>query len=330
MAETTDRPPDPNGLAAPLPAAPARADEAPKAYSSLSLLALGGLGVAVVYAVVVRRRRPPSPCSTACPGSCRSWSLAVPLAAVVLCWAARVQIQNSEGALTGTRLTVWGLWLSLAVGLLYAAYYSACYLSVTRMADRGRRRVVRRPQERPTRQGVPARPAAAAARRRRRPARPAGTGIRPRPRRRRPVHRLSAARSSCARSSRAGPPRRSSASASRSGATAGGYQVQLAYRVSTPYMSFRSAPYRRRAWTTPTIPAAASGTSRPRRWTAPPVLTAEGRRMADQVDAARSFGPGLARRRSATGNGTRPISKRCRRRNASGRPRNAARSSRRG
>ena len=88
MAETTD----PNTAAPP--------DKAPKSYSSLSLLALGGLAVAVGYAAVVLVGAAVA-LFYRMPWILPTWSLAVPLAAVVLCWAARVQIRNSEGALTG-------------------------------------------------------------------------------------------------------------------------------------------------------------------------------------------------------------------------------------
>ena len=134
MAEANDRPPDPKTMTASLPAAPPAApDEAPKAYSSLSLLAMAGLAVAVVYGVIVVVGAAVALFNRT-PWILPLWSLAAPLAAALVCWAARVQIQNSEGALTGTRLTSTGLWLSLVVGLLYGAYYAACYLSIAQMA----------------------------------------------------------------------------------------------------------------------------------------------------------------------------------------------------
>ena len=176
MAETTD----PNTAAPP--------DEAPKSYSSLSLLALGGLAVAVVYALVVLVGAAVA-LFDRMPWILPTWSLAVPVAAVVLCWAARVQIQNSEGALTGA--------LDRLGPVAEPRRRPALRRLLLRLlpfghanGDHGRRRDVRRPQERPTRPGVPARPSAAAARRRRRPTRPSGTGIRPRPRGRRPVHHV--------------------------------------------------------------------------------------------------------------------------------------------
>ncbi len=63
------------------------------------------------------------------------WSFAFSARAhALLCWAARVRIRNSEDSLTGAALTTWGLWLTLSFGLVYAAYYSACYLSITGQA----------------------------------------------------------------------------------------------------------------------------------------------------------------------------------------------------
>lgn len=134
MAEVTDRPPDPPAATASLPAAPPAApDEAPRAYSSLSLLAVAGLAVAAVYGLIVVVGAAVALFNRT-PWILPLWSLAAPLAAALVCWAARVRIQNSEGALTGTRLTAAGLWLSLGVGLLYGAYYAACYLSIAQMA----------------------------------------------------------------------------------------------------------------------------------------------------------------------------------------------------
>jgi hypothetical protein len=108
-------------------------DDSPRPYSTVSYLAIGGLILAVAYATVMTigviialfNRTP---------WILPLWSLAFPLGAALLCWAARVRIRNSEDALSGATLTAWGLWLSLSFGLVYGAYYSACYLSVSQQA----------------------------------------------------------------------------------------------------------------------------------------------------------------------------------------------------
>jgi len=274
MAETTD----PNTAAPP--------DEAPKSYGSLSLLALGGLVVAVAYAVVVLVGAAVA-LFNRMPWILPTWSLAVPLAAVVLCWAARVQIQNSEGALTGARLTVWGLWLSLTVGLLYAAYYSACYLSVTRMAtgvaneffdDLKNDRL-----DKAFLLGLP-------------PPRPADdAGLRARLELEYDRGRGGVGPFTMFRQSELVRQIRQGGAADQIqclgvkdwGSTAGGYQVQLAYRVSTPFAASEVLA---------TVVGVENADDSGRQWyvktpqmAAPPVLTEEGRRVADRGGAANVF-----------------------------------------
>jgi hypothetical protein len=58
------------------------------------------------------------------------WSFFVPIVALVLCWAARARIRDSEGTLSGLAFTTWGLRLSIVVGLTYAAYYTFTFVAV--------------------------------------------------------------------------------------------------------------------------------------------------------------------------------------------------------
>jgi hypothetical protein len=113
--------------------APVSADDSTRPYSSVSYLAIGGLILAGAYATVMAIGAVIALVHRT-PWILPLWTLAFPLGAAVLCWGARVRIRNSEDALTGAILTAWGLWLSLSFGLVYGAYYSACYLSVTQMA----------------------------------------------------------------------------------------------------------------------------------------------------------------------------------------------------
>ena len=283
MAETTD----PNTAAPP--------DEAPKSYGSLSLLALGGLAVAVVYALVVLVGAAVA-LFNRMPWILPTWSLAVPVAAVVLCWAARVQIQNSEGALTGARLTVWGLWLSLAVGLLYAAYYSACYLSVTRMAttvaDEMFDDIKNDRLDQAFLLGLP-------------PPRPAAdAGLRARLELEYDRGRGGGGPFTTFRQSElvrqieqgGGADQIECLGVKDWGSTAGGYQVQLVYRVSTPFAASEVL----------VTVIGVEDDSGGRQWyvktpqmTAPPVLTEEGRRM----QRPREHGPPFCR--SLAGKGRR-------------------------
>ena len=125
MTEVTHRPPEPAGAAA--------ADETTKPYSSMSPLAIGGFVVAVGYSVVIAAGALIALFNRT-PWVLPLWSLVFPLGAIVVCWAARAGIAGSEGTLTGMKLTTWGLYLSFGFGLVYAAYYAACYLSVSQMA----------------------------------------------------------------------------------------------------------------------------------------------------------------------------------------------------
>ncbi len=271
--------------APPLPPRPP--DEAPKSYSSLSLLALGGLAVAVVYAVVVLVGAAVA-LFYRMPWILPTWSLAVPLAAVVLCWAARVQIQNSEGALTGARLTVWGLWLSLAVGLLYAAYYSACYLSVTGMAtkvaDEMLDDIKNDRLDKAFLLGLP-------------PPRPADdAGLRARLELEFDRGRGSGGPFTLFRQSELVRQIQQGGAADQIqclgvkdwGPTAGGYQVQLAYSVSTPFETSEAL--------VTVVGVNSTDDSGGRQWyvkppqmAGTPVLTDEGRRMADRGSAAHVF-----------------------------------------
>jgi hypothetical protein len=62
------------------------------------------------------------------------WTLVLPVAAALMSWMARLRIQSSEGALGGIALTGWGLGLSLAFGLYYAAYSAATNFAVREQA----------------------------------------------------------------------------------------------------------------------------------------------------------------------------------------------------
>ena len=133
MTEATDRAQDVQAAASAPAAAPSGPDEAPRPYSSVSFLAIGGFALAVGYGVVITTGALVA-LFYRMPWVLPVWSLAFPLAAVAVCWAARSRIANSEGTLTGLKLTSWGLYLSFGFGVVYGAYYAACYLSVTQMA----------------------------------------------------------------------------------------------------------------------------------------------------------------------------------------------------
>jgi len=116
-----------------LPVSAGPVDDSSKPYSSVSYLAIGGIILAVAYAAVMTIGAVIALFNRT-PWILPSWTLVFPLGAALVCWAAQVRIHNSENSLTGAKLTVWGLWLTLSFGLVYGAYYSACYLWVTQTA----------------------------------------------------------------------------------------------------------------------------------------------------------------------------------------------------
>jgi hypothetical protein len=102
---------------------------ASETYRPLSLLALAGFGLAVLYALVVLIGAAVALFSRI-PWLMPSWTFLLPLAALVLCWAARTRIRESEGTLSGLAFTTWGFRLTILVGLTYAAYYGATFFAV--------------------------------------------------------------------------------------------------------------------------------------------------------------------------------------------------------
>jgi hypothetical protein len=119
----------------PVPAPPTVSEPAGSTvYRPLSLLALVGLGLAGVYAVVVVL------------GTLLAffhgeplllgwWSL-IPLAAAVLSLVGLKQIQGSEGTLAGEKAAQWGLLLSALVGLSYWAYLGVTYIAISNEAEK--------------------------------------------------------------------------------------------------------------------------------------------------------------------------------------------------
>ncbi len=141
MAEAIDRPAgsEQQGISAPSVAEGAAPGQAPpslpepEVYRPLSLVALAGFGLAVLYAAVIGVsslvalfNRAPLLLPTAL--------FLVPLAAAVLSWVGRNQVRASEGTRSGAALALWGIRLSLICGLLYAGYVAGTYFAVRQQA----------------------------------------------------------------------------------------------------------------------------------------------------------------------------------------------------
>ena len=101
----------------------------PEPYRPLSLLALAAFGAAVVYSLVVLLGGVVALLGNI-PWLMPAWTFLIPIFILVLCWAARRRIRNREGTLSGLPFTVWGLRLTVVVGLTYAAYYGFTFFAV--------------------------------------------------------------------------------------------------------------------------------------------------------------------------------------------------------
>jgi hypothetical protein len=123
MTETTERPRAESE-------APALSGET---YRPLSLLALSGFGLAVLYALLVVIGGAIALFGRQ-PWLMPSWIFVLPLSALVVCWAARLRIRDSENTLSGLAFTTWGFRLVILFGLTYTAYYAATFFVVRSQA----------------------------------------------------------------------------------------------------------------------------------------------------------------------------------------------------
>jgi hypothetical protein len=128
MAETTDRPRGaeeiPSSTTAPLAA---------ESYRPLSLLALAGFALAVVYALVVLVGGLVALVGRV-PWLMPGWTFLLPLAALIVCWTAQMRIRASEDTLSGLAFTTWGFRLTIVLALTYSAYYAATFFTVRHQA----------------------------------------------------------------------------------------------------------------------------------------------------------------------------------------------------
>jgi hypothetical protein len=131
MAEATDRPPE--RVAATGDERDAEPKTPGESYRPLSLLALVGFGLAIVYALLVVLGGAISLFNNV-PWLLPPWTFLVPVIVLVLCWAARLRIRNAEGTLGGLAFTAWGFRLSVVVALTYAFYYGFTFFAVSLQA----------------------------------------------------------------------------------------------------------------------------------------------------------------------------------------------------
>jgi hypothetical protein len=120
MAEPTSPPAEPTG--------------AEQTYRPVSGLAIAGLAVAVLFAVVMVLLAVIS-LVRGVPFDFPAWCLIFPLAGVVLSVWARWQIRNAEGTRAGMGLATSGLWISILFGLGIFTYKVAIYWAVRQQAE---------------------------------------------------------------------------------------------------------------------------------------------------------------------------------------------------
>lgn len=112
------------------PSLPSTADAVP--YVPVSWLAVAALAVAVTFGVTLlilgvvafTNKKP----------LLEEWLLFLPAVAVVLSFAARRVIRNSEGTRTGENLATYAWWIALVLGLCYIAYWAAFDFAIRRDA----------------------------------------------------------------------------------------------------------------------------------------------------------------------------------------------------
>jgi hypothetical protein len=98
-------------------------EQRPRRLLAVAGLALGGtLAALALFSLVAF--------SGSNPWLVPGWTLVLPLLGGLVSWLARARIQKSEGTLSGTALTTWGLGLSLVFGLTYAAFLTATLYAV--------------------------------------------------------------------------------------------------------------------------------------------------------------------------------------------------------
>jgi hypothetical protein len=107
--------------------------EAPEPYQPLSLLAIAGFVLCLLYALVVIGGGVVALINHT-PWLLPLWTLLLPIVGVALAWVARGRIQGSEGTLGGMALVNWGIGLGVLFGLTYTAYYTATYFAVRQQA----------------------------------------------------------------------------------------------------------------------------------------------------------------------------------------------------
>jgi hypothetical protein len=126
MAEAADRP---TTSVTPTPR-PSATDDV---YRPVSLMALGAFLLAALFALLLAVGGAVALFGST-PLLMSLWVLGIPVVAALASWAARWHIRASEGTLSGTALTRWGIGISVVLGVVYVAYYLGTYVAIEQQA----------------------------------------------------------------------------------------------------------------------------------------------------------------------------------------------------
>jgi hypothetical protein len=106
----------------------------PTTYRRMSALALAGFAIGILFASYVLIGAGIG-FWTGTPLLLHPVVQPVPVVGIVLSVLGLIAIGRSEGTLAGRALALWGVWLSLLMGLGYFAYYGATYFATCQQAD---------------------------------------------------------------------------------------------------------------------------------------------------------------------------------------------------
>jgi hypothetical protein len=105
----------------------------PEAYQPLSMMAVAGFALAVLYTVYIVGFA----LVTSFTGDhfyLAPSTVVLPVVVVIVCWVGRRMVLSSEGALGGARLANWGIGMSVVVGLCYWSYHAATVIALRQQA----------------------------------------------------------------------------------------------------------------------------------------------------------------------------------------------------
>ena len=106
-----------------------QSDYAPVSWMAITALAVAGIFASLLLSLVLTAFRSNKPLI-------EIWLFIFPVLGIVVAFAARRHILNSEGTRTGLKLAAWAWWICVVSGLSYAAYFWATEYTVQSDTER--------------------------------------------------------------------------------------------------------------------------------------------------------------------------------------------------